>query len=93
MAKLTVRNVGPIREAELEVRKHTIFIGPQGTGKSTLAKLIAIGSDYEILPFTPTESQGVIIEKYALQSYLQIDSAFSLSNREYTVEYNNKVTI
>ena len=43
MAKLTVKNVGPIREDEFEVKKHTVFIGPQGSGKSTLAKLIAIG--------------------------------------------------
>ena len=42
MAKLTVKNVGPIREAEFEVKKHTVFIGPQGSGKSTLAKLIAM---------------------------------------------------
>ena len=48
MAKLTVKNVGPIREAELEVKKHTVFIGPQGSGKSTLAKLIAIGGDTDL---------------------------------------------
>ena len=48
MAKLMVKNVGPIREAEVEVKKHTVFIGPQGSGKSTLAKLIAIGGDEEI---------------------------------------------
>ena len=48
MAKLTVKNVGPIREAEFEVKKHTVFIGPQGSGKSTLAKLIAIGGDKSI---------------------------------------------
>ena len=50
MAKLTVKNVGPIREAELEVKKHTVFIGPQGSGKSTLAKLIAIGGDRSYKP-------------------------------------------
>lgn len=48
MARLTVKNIGPIREAELEVKKHTVFIGPQGTGKSTLAKLIAIANNREV---------------------------------------------
>jgi predicted ATPase len=50
MATLTVENVGPIRKAELDIKKHTVFIGPQGSGKSTLAKLIAIGGDKDVLP-------------------------------------------
>ena len=49
MATLTVKNVGPIWEADIEVKKHTIFIGPQGTGKSTLAKLIAIGGAVRVI--------------------------------------------
>ena len=39
--KLIVKNFGPIREAELDLKKLTVFIGPQGSGKSTLAKLVA----------------------------------------------------
>ena len=43
--KLIVKNFGPIREAELDLKKVTVFIGPQGSGKSTLAKLVAICKD------------------------------------------------
>ncbi|GAB2543247.1 AAA family ATPase [Spirosoma aerophilum] len=90
MAKLTVRNVGPIREAELEVKKHTVFIGPQGSGKSTLAKLIAIGGDYEIIPYINPESGKTILEKYGIDSYLHNDSKFLLSTDSYVSGIDDK---
>jgi predicted ATP-dependent endonuclease of OLD family len=40
MQKIIVRNFGPIRDAEVEIRGLTILIGEQASGKSTLAKLI-----------------------------------------------------
>ena len=47
--KLTVKNFGPIKNAELDLKKVTIFIGPQGSGKSALAKLVAICKDSDFL--------------------------------------------
>lgn len=38
--KLEVRNFGPIRETVVEIRPLLVLIGPQASGKSTLAKLI-----------------------------------------------------
>ena len=38
--KLHVENFGPIKEAEIDLRPLTIFIGPTNTGKSYLSKLI-----------------------------------------------------
>ncbi|WP_148562446.1 ATP-binding protein [Spirosoma radiotolerans] len=64
MAKLTVKNVGPIKEAELEVKKHTVFIGPQGSGKSTLAKLIAILSSRKSGKFTRETFRDYNIHNY-----------------------------
>ena len=48
-AILKVKNLGPIIDAELDIRKTTVFIGPQGSGKSTLAKLVAITVIHEPL--------------------------------------------
>lgn len=41
MARLLVKNIGPIKFAELDLKKVTVLIGPQSSGKSTLAKLIS----------------------------------------------------
>ncbi len=39
---LTIRNFGPIKDVTLDLRKINIFIGDQGTGKSTVAKVLAV---------------------------------------------------
>jgi predicted ATPase len=44
MARLIVRNIGPIKDVELDLKKVNVFMGPQGCGKSTLAKIISFCS-------------------------------------------------
>lgn len=46
MSKLYIENFGPVKNAELELRKVNLFIGQQSIGKSTIAKLITIFTDY-----------------------------------------------
>lgn len=41
-ALLTVQNFGPIKDAKLDLRDVNVLIGPQASGKSTLAKLYTI---------------------------------------------------
>ena len=41
MKRLFVRNVGPISEAEVEMNRFNFFIGPQSSGKSTIAKIFS----------------------------------------------------
>ena len=47
MSKIKIKNFGPIKEGCLEndgwieIKKVTVFIGNQGSGKSTIAKLIS----------------------------------------------------
>ncbi len=45
MDKLIVKNFGPIKDIAIDVNDVNIFIGPTSSGKSTVAKLIAIFSD------------------------------------------------
>ena len=48
MSKIKIKNFGPIKEGYLEddgwldIKKVTVFIGNQGSGKSTVAKLISV---------------------------------------------------
>lgn len=50
-ATLVVKNIGPIKEATLDVRNVMTFIGPQASGKSTLAKIIAICRNRSLIVF------------------------------------------
>ena len=42
--RLIVRNFGPIKELDIELKKINVLIGPQGSGKSTIAKIISFCS-------------------------------------------------
>ena len=41
MASLSIKNVGPIKEVCFKLNKINVFIGPQSSGKSTIAKIIS----------------------------------------------------
>ncbi len=41
MATITIKNVGPVKEAHFELNKINVFMGPQSSGKSTIAKIIS----------------------------------------------------
>ena len=40
--KLVIKNFGPIKSVEIELSRFTVLIGEQATGKSTVAKLLAV---------------------------------------------------
>ena len=44
MKRLVIRNVGPIKSVDIRLNKVNVFIGPQGSGKSTIAKIISFCS-------------------------------------------------
>lgn len=41
MRRIIIRNVGPIKSVDIRLNKVNVFIGPQGSGKSTIAKIIS----------------------------------------------------
>lgn len=41
MAKIKIQNIGPIVDVEMEINKVNVIMGPQSSGKSTVAKLIS----------------------------------------------------
>jgi len=44
MQRLIIKNIGPVKEADIWLRKVNVFIGPQSSGKSTIAKIISFCS-------------------------------------------------
>ena len=41
MKHLVIRNIGPVKEAEIELKQFNFIIGPQSSGKSTVAKILS----------------------------------------------------
>lgn len=41
MAKLSIKNTGPLKEINIKLNRVNVLIGPQSSGKSTVAKLIS----------------------------------------------------
>ncbi len=41
MTRIIVQNIGPIKSIEIDLNKINVFMGPQSSGKSTLAKVIS----------------------------------------------------
>lgn len=77
---LHVVNFGPISDAKVELRAFNMFIGEQAIGKSTLAKLITIFTDYVSL--VKLINNGVdfwiqILKEYGLDVYK--DDAYTIS--------------
>ena len=89
--KLIVKSFGPIREAELDLKKVTVFIGPQGSGKSTLVKLMAICKDSEFLVggYIGDKSRTTrFFEKFEVQYFSQ-NLKFEFENSEHRFYYRN----
>lgn len=40
MTHILIKNVGPIKNVELDLNKINVFMGPQSSGKSTIAKIL-----------------------------------------------------
>ena len=99
-AKLIVKNFGPLKDIEIEVREMVTFIGAQASGKSTLAKLISIFED-ESFRKDDAVSFEEELKKYNMHSYLKDDSfiIYRNTNQNYFYEFNlskkkiNKINI
>ncbi|NJM80325.1 MAG: ATP-binding protein [Flavobacterium sp.] len=82
-AKLIVKNFGPLKDIEIEVREMVTFIGAQASGKSTLAKLLSIFEDENFRRDERIEFEDEL-KKYNIFSYLRKDTIINYDN------YKNK---
>ncbi|RFS21756.1 hypothetical protein DVR12_13930 [Chitinophaga silvatica] len=99
ISKLLVKNFGPIEFVDLDLRNVNVFIGPQASGKSALAKLLTIlkaprkflktqklGSpvnDSKIISFIEA------LEDYNISSFLKKDTEIIFSSELHDVKYSN----
>lgn len=96
---LTIRNFGPIKDMSFEFKKINILIGDQGTGKSTVAKLVsAIKNAKNLklfdLPENETEQFFGHLDLMGIKSYLQKNTFILYESDNYIAKFEaNKISI
>ncbi len=87
---LKIKNIGPINDVEMEINKVNVFIGPQSSGKSTIAKIISfcqwLEKDILIHQGTSHIDSAYWLEK--LHNYHKMDSYF---RDDSSIEYHSSI--
>lgn len=99
MRHLKIKNIGPIAEADIELNKLNIFIGPQSSGKSTITKIACFCSWVEKRIALLNANQEVLSKEGAfakelvrfhkLIGYLQDDSYIYYESDILKIEYHH----
>ena len=79
--KLTVRNFGPISNLDIIIRPMTLFIGTQGSGKSTIAKLLTFCRELLKANVLDKFNNNKRLQDFGIIDYLQEDSLISYELR------------
>ncbi len=105
MSRIKIRNFGPIKvgnqtnDGWIDIKKVTLFIGNQGSGKSTVAKLIStflwlekalirgdIKAPVSYLDFIE------LIKFHRLENYLQLDTQIEYEGNSYRLILSNNLS-
>ncbi|MDR1897382.1 MAG: AAA family ATPase [Prevotellaceae bacterium] len=102
MSKIEINNFGPVKNGRIDIKKVTVFVGNQGSGKSTAAKLIStftwiekalVRGDYDKKWF---ERKGInrfrsqFLPYHRLDAYLNPDSVIEYQGDAYSITYKNE---
>lgn len=88
--KLIIRNFGAIICAEIDLKDYNLFIGEQGSGKSTIAKLITIFENNAI-ELLKKDSNLLMskFEEFSITSYFNPNSYISYTSEEGKIIYED----
>ncbi len=90
--KLTIKNFGPIKDMTLDLKKINVFIGDQGTGKSTLAKiLVSIQNTFFRELFSLELNKDQDKETQFFLEYLKIVDIYSFAQVNSEIHYYHPV--
>jgi len=103
MSNITIRNFGAIKKHSdpIEIKKVTFFIGNQGSGKSTIAKLIAtfmwiekalVRGDYDKKWFRrKNRFKNTFLPYHRIENYLKENTFIRYEGEAYIITYENKL--
>ena len=90
MDQLTIRNFGPVKDATIELKPFLLLIGGQGTGKSTIAKVLTICLDVLFyLKILKGDDPRVYFREMGIDEYFKEDSYISYQNKDVAFEYKD----
>ena len=87
--RLVIKNFGPIKSVDLELGKMTILIGEQATGKSTIAKVLAVCRYFSYIT-SPDDNNNIYVPMFQglrdwdIEGYLSPDSEIFYDNEDYS---------
>ena len=102
MSNIIIRNFGAIKEhsTPIEIKKVTFFIGNQGSGKSTVAKLIAtfmwiekalVRGDYNRKWFErKNRFKNTFLPYHRIENYLKENTFIQYKGEAYMITYENE---
>lgn len=93
MVRLVVRNIGPIKSVDIRLNRVNVFVGPQSSGKSTLAKIISFCSWMEkVNDATERTIQdgivGSMASYYRMKGYFNDKSVLFYQGENIIIAYN-----
>lgn len=90
MNQLTIKNLGPVKEATVELKPFLVLIGGQGTGKSTIVKVLTICLDILFyLRVLKEDDPHVLFREFGIDEYFKEDSYISFRFGDVSLEYKD----
>lgn len=97
MAHLSIKEIGPLKTIELDLNKVNIFMGPQSSGKSTIAKIITfchwveknvcLLRNYDDIQ---SDTYTYFEDYFNLQNYANDNSSIAYNSDLVTISYDGK---
>ena len=98
MAHLSINNIGPITEIDINLNRFNVFIGPQSSGKSTIAKIISFCQWFEKDCIVRQQSSHIdksfvkenLIDYHNISDYINEKSAFLYEGEYLNIRYEEE---
>lgn len=91
MNYIKIKDFGPIKNATIELKPFLVLIGGQGTGKSTIAKLLSIFQDYLWYTTILQENENINtpFEEYGINNYFKENTYLEYQCDHIVITFNH----
>ena len=91
---LIIKNFGPVKYAKIELKPFLILIGGQGTGKSTIAKVLSVFQDISWYQYILSNNKDASLDKFykfGLINYFSTETFFEFKNDDFFITFHDNV--